>query len=220
VELGARIRRRRLARGLSQARLAETAAVSRGYISRLEAGDFARPSAALLLRIARALDLDVGGLWADIASNAGTHDERGTLLDLQDQLVRLSHALGQVRGIPIRGAGSAGMGDGSEQRSEGLLTLEDPHVPPRRWALAVRDDSLLEDGICSGDYIVVDPDLTPPEGALVVARVGDDILVKHLEHDQGTPMLEPENPDYPPISGSTSDVLGVAYAVVRVLLAT
>src|SRR5579884_1063048 len=68
MQVGTRIRRRRLARGLSQARLADMASVSRGYISRLEAGDFARPSAALLLRIAHALEIDVENLWEDISS--------------------------------------------------------------------------------------------------------------------------------------------------------
>src|SRR5579859_1501014 len=118
MQVGARIRRRRLARGLSQARLADMASVSRGYISRLEAGDFARPSAALLLRIAHALEIDVENLWEDISSASAPRAEHPTLRDLADQLVHLSQTIGHMRGVPLRGVGSAGTGEGSEEKKK------------------------------------------------------------------------------------------------------
>ncbi len=217
MQVGARIRRRRLARGLSQARLADMASVSRGYISRLEAGDFARPSAALLLRIAHALEIDVANLWEDITSASAPRNEQPTLNDLSDQLMRLSQTLGQVRGMSVRGVGSAGIGDGSEERNMARLTLEDNHLPPRRWAMKVEGDSLEDDGILTGDYVVVDPDLSVERDMLVVAKVGGDILIKHYEPEANTTILEPANPDYSAIEAPNAQILGAVYAIVRVL---
>ncbi|GAC1394916.1 MAG: hypothetical protein NVSMB65_13360 [Chloroflexota bacterium] len=141
------------------------------------------------------------------------------LADLQDQLMRLSQTLGQVRGLPLRGIGSAGMGDGSEERKSGeRLTLEDSHLPPRRWAIKVDGDSLKDDDIHSGDFVIVDPDIAAQDGALVVARVDGDVLIKHLEPQADTVVLEPANPDYPAIESPDAEVLGVVYAVVRLLV--
>jgi SOS-response transcriptional repressor LexA len=193
------------------------ASVSRGYISRLEAGDFARPSAALLLRIAHALEIDVENLWDDISSNTAPRSEHPTLSDLQDQLFRLSQTLSNVRGIPIRGTGAAGTGEGSEDHPAGVLMLEDAHLPPRRWAMVVDGDSLRDDHIHSGDYVIVDPDVAPKEGMLVVAKVGDDILIKHYEPEETTIILEPANPDYPSLDAPRAQILGAVQAVMRVL---
>jgi transcriptional regulator with XRE-family HTH domain len=193
------------------------AGVSRGYVSRLEAGDFARPSAALLLRIARVLDIDVGDLWDDLSGTSAPPSERPTLLDLSDQLLQVARALATVRGLPIRGVGSAGTGDGSDEGSLGVFKLEDDQVPPRRWAMLVEGDSLKDDGIYGGDYAIVDPDIEPREGQLVVARVGEDILIKHYVPEAGSIVLEPANPDYPAIDAPQAQILGAVYAVVRIV---
>jgi transcriptional regulator with XRE-family HTH domain len=54
-KLGARIKKYREDRGLSQAALAERAGLSRIYIQKLELGDKVNPSFDALERIARAL---------------------------------------------------------------------------------------------------------------------------------------------------------------------
>lgn len=56
-KLGARIKKYREDRGLTQAALAERAHLSRIYIQKLEAGDKGNPSFVALERIARALQL-------------------------------------------------------------------------------------------------------------------------------------------------------------------
>jgi transcriptional regulator with XRE-family HTH domain len=58
--IGARVKRWREARGLSQLALAKRAKVTQSYISELEAGiKGRRPGVAVLQRLARALDLPV-----------------------------------------------------------------------------------------------------------------------------------------------------------------
>jgi SOS-response transcriptional repressor LexA len=159
----------------------------------------------------------VENLWADIAGSFAPRSAQPTLLDLSDQLLQVARALATVRGVPVRGTGSAGAGDGSDEDALGIFQLEDEHLPPRRWAMRIAGDSLKDDGIYSGDYAIVDPDIEPREGRLVVARVGEEILIKRYVPAAAGVVLEPANPDYPAIDAPQAQILGTVYAVVRVL---
>lgn len=70
LQLGLRIRELRKSRGLSGRALAQTIGVSSGFISQVEMGD-TTPSVANLVRIAQALDVQVGDLF-DAPRPAGT----------------------------------------------------------------------------------------------------------------------------------------------------
>lgn len=69
AELGARLRRARLERNLSQERLAEEAGIGRVTLQRIEAGE--SPSLVNLIRVLRVLDL-LGGLNALVPEPAGS----------------------------------------------------------------------------------------------------------------------------------------------------
>jgi len=220
LHVGTRIHRRRLACGLTQARLADLASVSRGYISRLEAGGFARPSAALLLRIAHALEIDAARLWEESASARASLNEQPTPHDLSDQLLHLAHTLGQVRGLPVRTRGSLGGAAVPEEGATARLTLEDPHVPPHRWAMKVEGDALQGAGILTGDFVVIDPDRTLEREMLVVARVGAGSVITPYEPESTTPLQQPANPDDPASEASAAQILGAVSAIVRLVRPT
>ena len=55
MPLGERLKERRRARGLTQARLAEAARVSQGLIARIERGNVLDPAASIIRRLANAL---------------------------------------------------------------------------------------------------------------------------------------------------------------------
>ncbi len=63
MNLGDRIRELRDACGLTQGQLAGHASVSQGYLSQLENGDVKNPSAAVLLRVAQAMQVDPDELF-------------------------------------------------------------------------------------------------------------------------------------------------------------
>ncbi len=70
VELGRRIRALREARGFTQEQLAEEAGLDRAYYGGVERGE--RNVAALnLIRIAKALDVEVGDLFPPLRTGAG-----------------------------------------------------------------------------------------------------------------------------------------------------
>ena len=63
MKLGDRIRELREGFGLTQGQLAGSASVSQGYLSQLENGDVKSPSAAVLLRVAKAIQVDPNDLF-------------------------------------------------------------------------------------------------------------------------------------------------------------
>ena len=60
-QLGMRLKRLRISKGLSQAALAKKARITREYVNKLEAGRY-DPTVGVLQRIAKALDVPVGEL--------------------------------------------------------------------------------------------------------------------------------------------------------------
>ena len=78
-ELGAYLREQRRAAGLSVRRLAHLAGVSNPYLSQIERG-IRRPSAEILLHLAKALQLPAEALYV----RAGILEERATDIDLAD----------------------------------------------------------------------------------------------------------------------------------------
>ncbi len=63
MNLGDRIRNLRDQRELTQGQLAQSSSVSQGYLSQLENGEVKNPSAAVLLRVAQAVDVDPDDLF-------------------------------------------------------------------------------------------------------------------------------------------------------------
>lgn len=63
MKLGDRIRQLREECGFTQGQLAHGSAVSQGYLSQLENGEVKNPSAAVLLRVAEAMQIDADDLF-------------------------------------------------------------------------------------------------------------------------------------------------------------
>jgi len=60
--LGAVVRRLRRQHDLTQEQLARRAGLDQGHLSQIESGKRANPSAAVLKKLARALDVEIGEL--------------------------------------------------------------------------------------------------------------------------------------------------------------
>ena len=86
------------------------------------------------------------------------------------------------------------------------------------YVLRVKGRSMIEDGICDGDYIVVEERASPTNGETVVALINGEATVKrfHREAD-GKIRLVPANETMAPIIVDSGDVAirGVVVAVMR-----
>jgi repressor LexA len=122
--------------------------------------------------------------------------------------------------LPLLGAVAAGM------PIEAITDNETVAVPPdmiRRkkdnYVLRVEGNSMIEEQIRDGDYIVVQAQESAEDGQMVVALVGgDSATVKKLYREAGGRVrLQPANPTMKPIFADARDVRvqGVVVGVIR-----
>lgn len=107
----------------------------------------------------------------------------------------------------LLGASRAGLAAGALER--GAL-----------FALRIRGDSMIEDGICEGDYVFVKRQPTAREGEIVVALIDDETTVKRYHHEGQRIRLQPANATMAPIyidanSGRDVSILGVVVGLWR-----
>lgn len=123
-------------------------------------------------------------------------------------------------GLPIMGLIAAGQP--IETMTGHQETLE---VPPfmvgRRhsYVLQVKGQSMIEDGILDGDYVVIQEKEVPSNGEVVVALVnGSEATLKRYYKEKGHIRLQPANSSMEPIivkPGTPIEIQGVVIGVIR-----
>ena len=86
------------------------------------------------------------------------------------------------------------------------------------FVLRVRGDSMIDEQIRDGDYIVVESQPDAPDGETVVALIrNQDVTLKKIYRRGRTVRLEPANPAVPPIEVPAADVQirGVVRGLIR-----
>ncbi|MGH8558198.1 MAG: transcriptional repressor LexA [Methylococcales bacterium] len=64
------------------------------------------------------------------------------------------------------------------------------------YVLQVKGDSMIEDGILDGDWVVIERRAHARDGEIVVALIeGSDATLKHIEQGPGEIILHPANPE-------------------------
>lgn len=89
---------------------------------------------------------------------------------------------------------------------------------PATFLFTVKGDSMIGAGICDADKVVVDKALKPKHKDIVVAVVDGEYTIKRLYQVRGRVELQPENPNYTPITfeqGRELQIWGVVVGVVR-----
>lgn len=124
--------------------------------------------------------------------------------------------------IPIRGTVAAGQpldveeGDLSERLS---VPADLVRNADETFVLRVRGDSMIEEGIQEGDFIICERRSNARNGQVVVALVNNyETTVKYIHHEKdGTVRLQPANPYMAPIIVKAQDVQvqGVVVGLVR-----
>ena len=87
----------------------------------------------------------------------------------------------------------------AEEHIEDYCDLSPDFFKPRAdYLLRVCGDSMIEAGIFDGDLLAVHSSAVADNGAIVVARIADEVTVKRLHRTRERHRLEllPENPDY------------------------
>ncbi len=118
--------------------------------------------------------------------------------------------------LPLRGTIAAGRPIEAIETPE-VLDLEELFVSPdETYVLRVEGDSMVEDRICDGDYVVVARRPTARDGQTVVALLdnGEATLKRFYREPDGI-RLQPANPNYKPIKAKHVEIQGVVIGLVR-----
>ena len=113
-----------------------------------------------------------------------------------------------VRHVPLVGDVAAGTDVLAQENVEELLPLpEDFTGAGTLFMLRVRGDSMIDDGIFDGDYVVVRQQSEANKGETIVAGVpGEEATVKRYSRKGGTVVLTPANPRLSPMEFDAADV--------------
>lgn len=117
--------------------------------------------------------------------------------------------------IPLLGAIQAGKPIEAVRTSE---TLEIPRdmMSKNVFALKVKGDSMKDDGILEGDYVVVEPCTNPRNGEIVVALINkDEVTLKRFYREKDHIRLQPANAKYQPIRVKKVVIQGKVRGVIR-----
>jgi repressor LexA len=101
-----------------------------------------------------------------------------------------------------------------EQHEE--LTFTDWTEPGDKFALKVTGDSMIEEHIADGDFVIIKRQEQARDGQIVAVRDEDgEATLKRFFRDRNRVRLEPANKAMKPIYRDRVDVLGVLVGVVR-----
>jgi repressor LexA len=110
--------------------------------------------------------------------------------------------LPESSGLPIIGRVAAGSPILAQEHIEDVCDLAGSFFRPRAdFLLRVRGDSMINAGILDGDLLAVHKTSEARDGAIIVARIDDEVTVKRLRRPRGKGrlLLLAENDAYEPI---------------------
>lgn len=126
----------------------------------------------------------------------------------------------QLVGVPLLGRIAAGQPITAEQDHENTFFLDRTLVPFEEvFALTVRGESMIEDGIFDGDYVFVRRTATCRDGEIAAVMVDGEATVKRVFFEGPRLRLVPSNPEMEDIlvtrdSGEVR-IVGVVVGVYR-----
>jgi repressor LexA len=145
--------------------------------------------------------------------------------DLKSRALRpIVSSTGQLVEVPVLGRVAAGQPVLAVRNYDDTVRVDKFFIGDNRevFALRVKGDSMIEDGIFDGDYVFVRKQLQASSGETVVAMIGDEATVKRYYPEGDTIRFQPANARLEPIYVRKRDfksvnLLGVVIGVYRKL---
>lgn len=142
---------------------------------------------------------------------------KGTARSLE--LARLK--MGAVMPIPLVGSIACGEPlEAIEESGEMIAVAEDGRYQSGElYALKAKGDSMIEEGIFSGDFLIIKKQSWASDGDTVVAIIDDnEATLKKFYKEKGRIRLQPANSAYEPIFRQEVEVRGIVVKVIRDLV--
>ena len=119
--------------------------------------------------------------------------------------------------VPMLGAVAAGMPTEAVAQDE-RLEFGQMFGGPNHFALKVQGQSMIEDHIQDGDFVIIRQQETAENGERVVAMIDNEVTLKRFHRKKDHVLLEPANEKMEPIvvdPAENAKILGVLIGVVR-----
>lgn len=156
----------------------------------------------------------VGSVDAEIETDADVNGKPG--LSAVDDTI--DDEDDKPKGIPLAGTIAAGSPIDAVGTDE-YLEIENQYLDNGCFALKVKGDSMIDDGICDGDFVIIKPRPNPNNGEIVVATLEDGTTtLKRFFKEKNRFRLQPANSEMEPIfinSMNDMQVQGVVVALYR-----
>jgi len=121
-----------------------------------------------------------------------------------------------LSGIPLLGQVAAGIPVEAIENRQSLSLGSCFSTGGDVFALEVSGDSMIEENICPGDYVVCRTARTADNGDLVVALVDDgEATLKRFYREKGRIRLQPANSSYEPIYSNNCQIEAVVVGLLR-----
>ena len=133
------------------------------------------------------------------------------------EIVPQAQDLSQAFNLPLVGLIAAGEPIEAVEQNETIAVPSDLVVhQDNTYVLKVKGDSMIEDGILSGDYVVVERSHYPNNGDIVVALLDNAYAtLKRFYREAKRIRLQPANGNYKPIYVKDVLIQGIVRGVIR-----
>ncbi len=142
-----------------------------------------------------------------------TGDGAARSLDVVEDIKRSAEAFA----LPLKGLIAAGEPIEAVEQDEQIDVPKNlVGRPDNTYVLQVKGESMIEDGILSGDYVVIEDKPVPSNGEIVVALLENEfVTLKRFYREKNRIRLQPANSTMKPIYVKDIAVQGVVRAVIR-----
>ena len=129
--------------------------------------------------------------------------------------IQLTEPLRGATSLPLAGQIAAGSPVLAEEQTE-VVDFASLFSGDDHFCLRVKGESMIEDQIADGDYVVVRKQETARDGEIVVALIDkQEATLKRFYREKNRYKLVPANSNMRPIYSNDVEVLGVVTGVVR-----
>ena len=113
----------------------------------------------------------------------------------------------------------AGFPSPADDYIEAYLDLNTKFIkhPSATFVVQATGESMVDAGIFSGDWLLVDRSVEPTDGRIVIAAVNGELTVKRLAKKEGSVRLLPANPKFKPIDITQESEMVIWGVVILVL---
>lgn len=141
-------------------------------------------------------------------------------IEITDESFNLTNR--EIANVPMIGTVAAGQPILAEENIEDYFPIPVEHLPnSQTFMLRVRGDSMIQAGILSGDYVMVEQTSSCRDGDMVVAILEGEATVKTFYKEKdGVIRLQPENDALSPIMVPPDRPLQIAgrvFGVMRIM---